>query len=147
MPSMFDNATRAEFRQRIGSLTPNATRKWGRMSPQQVLCHLGDQLRVALGDIPTKPLAGPLRYSPFKQIVIGPLPWPHGAKSPPETWTTKPGEWERDKATLTELLERFGSRGSQQEWPDHPRFGSMTRDLWGRLTCKHFNHHLTQFSA
>ena len=147
MPSMFDAETRASFQKRIGSLTPDAKRRWGRMSPRQVLSHLGDQLRVALGEIPTKPMGGPLRYPPFKQLVIGPMPWPHGASSSPETWTTAPGEWERDKATLRELVERFGARASETEWPDHPRFGRMSRELWGKLTCKHFNHHLTQFSA
>ena len=147
MPSMFDSATRAEFQKRLASLTPNARRQWGRMSPHQALCHLGDQLRIALGDIPTKPIGGPLRYTPFKEFVIGPMPWPHGVKSAPETWTTRPAEWERDMTTLRELLERFGSSASQEQWPDHPRFGRMSRDLWGRLTCKHFNHHLRQFSA
>ena len=147
MPSMFDGATREQFHQRIQKLTPQSERKWGKMSPHQALCHLSDQLRVGLGDIPTKPIAGPLRYTPFKQFVIGPMPWPHGAKSPPETWTTKPAEWNRDLATLRELLERFGSRASQDSWPDHPVFGTMTRELWGRLACKHFNHHLRQFSV
>jgi hypothetical protein len=147
MPSMFDSATRAQFQRRIASLTPSSARRWGRMSPQQMVCHLSDQVRVALGDIPTTPMRGPMRYWPLKQIVIGPLPWPHGAKSPPETWTTKPGEFERDKATLRELLDRLGSRSTQTEWPDHPLFGKMTRQLWGELTCKHVNHHLTQFGA
>jgi hypothetical protein len=147
MPSMFDSATRAQFQRRIASVTPSSARRWGRLSPQQMVCHLSDQVRVALGDIPTTPMRGPMRYWPLKQIVIGPLPWPHGAKSPPETWTTKPGEFERDKATLRDLLDRLGSRSTQTEWPDHPLFGKMTRQLWGQLTCKHFNHHLTQFSA
>jgi hypothetical protein len=147
MASMFDAATRQTFLRRIATLTPDGPRRWGRMSPHQMVCHLGDQLRVALGDIPTKPISGPMRYKPFKQLAIGPMPWPHGAKSPPETWTTKPAEWNRDVATLRELLERFGGLANQSSWPDHPLFGTMTGDLWSRLTCKHFDHHLRQFSA
>ena len=147
MPSMFDSATRAEYQRRIASLTPSMARKWGRISAQQMVCHLSDQVRMALGEIPTTPIPGPMRYWPIKHLVIGPLPWPHGAKSPPESWTSRPGEFEGDKTTLRELLERFGSRAPQSEWPDHPLFGNMTRELWGQLTCKHFNHHLTQFGA
>src|SRR5437868_5460604 len=108
MPSVFDSTTRAELERRIASVSPNSPRRWGRMSPQQMVCHLSDQVRVALGDLPTKPMSAPLRYWPLKQFVIGPLPWPHGAKSPPETRTTKPGEFARDKATLNELLVRLG---------------------------------------
>jgi hypothetical protein len=147
MPSMFDDDTRGQFQRRIETLTPQAQRRWGKRSPHQIVCHLADQLRMALGDIPTKPIAGPLRYSPIKQLAIGPLPWPRGAKSPPESWTTNPVEWKRDVTTLRQLLERFATRSAQTEWPDHPLFGSMSRDLWGRLTCKHFDHHLRQFGA
>jgi hypothetical protein len=147
MASMFDSQTRGEFQTRIARLTPQAERRWGKMSPHQIVCHLSDQLRMALGTIQTTPIPGILRYSPVKQLAIGPLPWPHGAKSPPESWTTNPAEWTRDVATLRQLLDQFGSSTQQDNWPEHPIFGRMTRDLWGRLTCKHFDHHLRQFSV
>jgi hypothetical protein len=147
MPIMFDAETRAQFQQRIASLTPQANRRWGRLSPNEMVCHLSDQLRMALGDIKTTPTPGPLWFPPLKWLVIGPMPWPHGAKGARESFTTRPATWDRDVATLRELLDRFGARGDQENWPDHPRFGPMTRDHWGRLTCKHFNHHLRQFSA
>jgi hypothetical protein len=147
MPTMFDADTRRHFQQRIESLTPQARRRWGRLTPSEMVCHVSDQLRMALGEIPTKPVPSLMRYAPIKRLVIGPLPWPHGAKGAAETFTTRPVDWEQDVALLGELLERFGARGAQETWPDHPLFGQMSRDLWGRLTCKHLNHHLRQFSA
>ena len=148
MPSMFEATTRAEFQHRIASLTPDAQRRFGRMTPHQMVCHLGDQLRVALGEIPSRPIRGLIRYPPLKQFVIDVMPWPKGrVQAPPEAFTTAPGIWQRDVATLSELLERFGGRRSQREWPPHPLFGRMSGSLWARLTCRHFDHHLTQFGC
>jgi hypothetical protein len=117
------------------------------MSPHEMVCHLSDQLRLALGELPARPIPGPLRYSPVKQLVISVLPWPKGAKSPPESFTARPTEWERDVSTLRDLLEQFGSRVGQRDWPDHPLFGRMSASLWTRLTCRHFDHHLRQFES
>lgn len=90
MPSsMFDPSERARFQERIRSLHPDAQRRWGRMTSAQMVCHLIDQLRIALGELPARPISGALRYPPFKQIVINVLPWPKGRiQGPPEAFTT-----------------------------------------------------------
>jgi DinB family protein len=147
MPSMFDAETRQTFHRRIERLTPEVPARWGRMSAHKMVCHLGDQLRLGLGAIPARPIPGLLRHAPVKQLVIDVLPWPHGAKSPPESFTTAPSEWQADVVRLRELLEQFGARASDQRWPDHPLFGRMSGALWGRLTCRHFDHHLRQFGV
>ena len=149
MPSsMFDPDVRAAFHERIRSLRPDAQRRWGRMTSGQMVCHLIDQLRIALGELPTRPISGLLRYPPFKQIVINVLPWPKGRiQGPPEAFTTVSSQWAQDLPRLQQLLEEFGRRGAQTEWALHPQFGSMSGRLWGQLTCRHFDHHLTQFSA
>jgi hypothetical protein len=146
MASMFDTATRERFQTRIGALRPDAERQWGRMNASQMVCHLADQLRVALGQIPTRPIRGLLRYPPFKQLVVDVLPWPKGrVQAPPEAFTTAPGVWERDVAVLRQLLDQFAAREGQRQWPPHPKFGKMSGGLWSRLTCRHFDHHLRQF--
>jgi hypothetical protein len=40
---------RAEILQRIEALTPRSERGWGRMTPHQMVCHLSDACRAALG--------------------------------------------------------------------------------------------------
>ena len=50
MPSMFNAATRDKFRKRIDKLSPTSERRWGTMSSEKMICHLGDQVRLALGE-------------------------------------------------------------------------------------------------
>jgi hypothetical protein len=115
--SMFDPGVRARFQERIRSLGPHAKRRWGRMTSSQMVCHLIDQLRIALGELPTRPVSGAVRYPPFKQLVINVLPWPKGRiQSPPEAFTTISSEWEKDLTQLQQLLEEFGRREAQTEW-------------------------------
>jgi hypothetical protein len=146
-PSMFHAATRERFQRRIDRLTPGSERQWGKMSVDQMVCHLSDQLRLALGELSARPVAGPMRFAPIRRFAIDYLPWPHGTKGPRETFSSQPVGLQSDISKLRALVERFGSRGVQREWPDHPLFGRMSGPLWGRLTCKHFDHHLRQFGA
>jgi hypothetical protein len=86
---MFDSSVRSAFQRRIAALRPDAQRRWGLMTAPQMVCHLSDQIRIALGHLPTQPVAGPLRYPPMKQIVIDVLPWPKGRiEGPPEAFST-----------------------------------------------------------
>ena len=41
---------RAEILRRIEALTPRSERRWGRMTPHQMVCHLSDACRAALGE-------------------------------------------------------------------------------------------------
>jgi len=146
--SMFDPWVRARFQERICSLHPDSQRRWGRMTCSQMVCHLIDQLRIALGELPTQPVSGIVRYPPFKKLVINVVPWPKGRiQGPAEAFTTVSSEWEKDWARLQQLLEEFGRRQAQREWAPHPMFGRMSGLLWSQLTCRHFDHHLTQFGA
>ena len=148
MASMFDDNVRAAFESRIRLLRQDSQRRWGRMNAKQMVCHISDHLRISLGDIPAKPAASPLRYPIVKHLVIDVLPWPKGRiQGPPEAFITSPTDWQRDITALLDLLQRFGKEKSRLHWPLHPMFGAMTGPLWSRLTCRHFNHHLTQFGA
>ena len=148
MQSMFDDDTRRLFIGRIGRLRPDATRQFGKMNVHQMVCHLAAQLRITLGDIPAKPVPGPLRFPPIKYLVIDVLPWPKGRiKGPPEAFLTPVIEWDRDISELKQLLERFAESRTHESWADHPMFGTMSGPLWARLTSRHFDHHLKQFGV
>ena len=41
---------RAEILRRIEALTPESERRWGRMTAHQMVCHLSDACRAALGE-------------------------------------------------------------------------------------------------
>ena len=129
-------------------LAPDAPRRWGRMSAPQMVAHLTDQMRHALGDAPVKARRGPLRWSAVRLASIYLLPWPKGrVRGPSEAFSTQPVSWPEDVAALEKLVERFVDRGPGASWPDHALFGRMTGSDWGVFVHKHFDHHLRQFGV
>ncbi len=118
------------------------------MTAPRMVGHLGDQLRLALGEIEVPATRSPLRFTPIKQLLIYFLPWPKGKiKAPPVALATDPGPWEKDVATLRALLERFAGFEPAGSWAPHPFFGTMSRRLWAGLTRRHFDYHLRQFGV
>jgi hypothetical protein len=143
---------RAEIVQRIASIGPECRRRWGTMTVGQMICHLSDAFRVALGDRPAKPLENRYTGWPMKWLALSlPLPWPHGVSTVPECDAkiggTPPAELERDKSELLELLDRFATPSSGLEQRAHPFFGKMTEKEWLRWGYLHCDHHLRQFGA
>jgi hypothetical protein len=148
MPSLFDPAARSALRQRVDRLRPDSPRQWGRMSAHEMVCHVSDQLRVALGDLPTQPKPMFLSNRALRQLFVYWLPWPKGKiPTAPEMLTSRPAEWDRDVAALRELLDRFAVRRPHEAWAVHPAFGPLSGREWGRLCHKHTDYHLQQFGV
>jgi len=148
MRTILDEGDRAGLLRRFRSLRPDTPPRWGRMSASQMLTHLSDQLRHALGDASAAAQPGPLWWPGIKQIVMYWLPWPRGrVNGPPEAFLTQPTEWAGDLATFEALLARFVAQRERTEWPGHALFGPMTRTSWGRFSHRHFDYHLKQFGA
>jgi hypothetical protein len=143
---MWDDA--AEITERVSHVAPDAVARWGRFSAPQMICHLADSLKMALGDLPVRSKRLPIRYPPLKQFIIYVVPFPKGAPTAPELIARQPRDWNADVADLRTLIDRFEQRGSSQTlWPEHPAFGTMTRRAWGVLVYRHMDHHLKQFGA
>lgn len=146
MYSLFDPEGAQRLLQRFHRLTPGHSRHWGTMSANQMICHLSDQLRVALGEIPSQPRGNIFWRTFIKWIVLYiSIPMPKGAPTTPEMKTTPPRQWEADKAEFLRLFEAFRQRGAGGNWSPHPKFGPLTGTQWGRLAGKHIDHHLRQF--
>ena len=69
----------ADVLQRLRTLRPDSARRWGRMSAHQMVCHVADAFRMALGDKPVSPVRGlvpalVLRWG----ALYAPVPWPRG---------------------------------------------------------------------
>jgi hypothetical protein len=76
------------------------------------------------------------------------VPLPKGkVQSLPVFLESQPEDWEKDKAILIRLIDRFLESRNQEEWPMHPFFGHLTGRDWARVTWRHSNHHLSQFGV
>jgi hypothetical protein len=69
--SMFDSDCREQMLARLHRLTPESQRRWGRMSAPQMIAHLSDQMRHALGDVPVAARPGILRWAPVRYCGFG----------------------------------------------------------------------------
>jgi hypothetical protein len=146
--TLFDPGARAALQVRVDRLVPELPRRWGRMSAHHMVCHVSDQLRVALGDLPTEARPMFLRNRALRELFVHWLPWPKGkVQTTPEMLSSRPGEWARDVAELRALLDRFAARAPDGTWAAHPAFGAMSGREWGRLCHKHLDYHLQQFGT
>ena len=149
MKSIFHPSDLQELRRRLAAMSPESTRRWGRMNAQQAVCHLNDWFKGVLGDrpIPGKapgPVIKLLRFLAFNT----PIPWPRGFPTAPmqdqEKGGTAPAEFAADRTELDALMVRFAEQGGVGLLP-HNRWGTMSRGMWGRYGYRHVNHHLRQF--
>jgi hypothetical protein len=145
--TMWNASDRKELGDRLSRLEPGASRRWGTMTAPQMLAHLTDALRMAVGEIaiPSKKL--PIRYTPLKQLIIYWLPFPKGAPTAPEIVSRVAADWPSECATLAGLMQRFAERDRAARWPDHPAFGRLTGNAWGVLVYRHMDHHFRQFGV
>jgi len=137
-----------ELRRRLARLEPASARQWGTMTPHEMLCHLGDSFLAVLGDRPASSNETWLSRTVVKWIALQTsLPWPHGVPTRPEVdqkiGGTKPVEFERDRKSVFDLLQRFVRPDTR--YGRHPGFGAMTRDEWMLWAYGHVDHHLRQF--
>jgi hypothetical protein len=147
--SLRDPAGRSAILDRLSRLTPSHERRWGKMDPAQLLPHLADGLRMALGEKKSegKPRCG-LGRAIFRSLAIHRLPWPEGKiQSPPGAFRTPSAGWEQDRQTVMGLIERLAVAESGQLAVEHPTFGRMKPRDWDVLQFRHLDHHLRQFGV
>lgn len=135
---------------RLSRLTPDRERRWGTMTPNEMLCHLSDAFRTALGELRPAPIPAMfgLRGPVVKWVALSlPLPWPHGIKGPaevdPKRNGNKPAEFAGDRERVQTMAMRLVDEAGDET--PHPMFGSMTRADWLRWGWLHMDHHLRQF--
>ena len=143
---------RTEIAHRLATVHAGSAARWGRMSAHQMICHLCDSCRVALGERSVSPATGLLQRTLVKWIALYvPLPWPAGIATRPEVdqehGGTRPGEFAADVSELEALLARVAAQTAAADTAVHPIFGKMSRAAWLRWAYLHADHHLRQFGA
>jgi len=150
MKTMARPADKAEIVRRLKTVRPECTRRWGRMSAHQMVCHLSDAFRLVTHQKAASPATGIVQVTLIKWIALYvPFRWPQGVPTRPEmdqqVEGTKPGDFDADLADLESLLERITTLQRDYDWPAHPIFGRMSESAWMRWAYLHVDHHLRQF--
>ena len=144
--TLLDRDDCAALIQRLQRVRPDAAPAWGTLTAPRMLCHVADQMRVALGDVPCQPAHTLATRTLLKFLVVNTgLRPPRGKiRTAPEMLASQPATWDADVATCVELARRIGAGSAHAV---HPTFGPLSPEEWGRLSWKHVNHHLVQFGA
>jgi len=150
-------ANKQQIVERLGKIQPSSARQWGRMTVNQMICHLSDSFRVTMGlkfarasRIAVAPIPLPRWF--VKWVALGTsIPWPRELQTRPEVDAerggTPPSQFDQDKAELFRLLDRFTRQPRDFELQPHPMFGNMSEGDWMRWGYLHMDHHLRQFGA
>src|ERR1700682_6106886 len=64
MRSMWGDDSRREIKDRVARVTPDCKAQWGKLSAPQMVCHLAESLKMALGEPPVERKRLPIRYPP-----------------------------------------------------------------------------------
>jgi len=150
MPTIFDPDSAKAIHLRLDRLAPDAPPLWGRMSASQMVCHLTDSCKVALGETATTLKPGILSNRLVRWLIISVFPFPRGkAPTSREFLLTRPADWEADRRTFRQYFDRVQAKGQdpQAKWNVHPSFGAMGSAQYGKLMHKHMDHHLRQFGV
>ncbi len=146
-----DTAVQQSLVLRLKNLNPESEALWGSMSVEEMLPHMNDSFRIALGmkDVVVK---SSFFWSVIaKKAVLYILPsMPRNAATAPELHPRKKGSPARDfhteQAYLEQMISVFRERESEKLKP-HPLFGRMSKKEWSGLLAMHLDHHFRQFGV
>lgn len=147
MPSIADPARLSQLERRLAALRPGSVRRWGTLTPAEMLCHLSDSTAHVLGSATREP--GPSRPL-FRWLALRTgLPWPRGrptmAHLDPRREGTRPDDLERDRRRVLEGLRAVAAAAPGMLPASHFVFGAMRHEDWGYWAYRHTDHHLRQF--
>jgi uncharacterized protein DUF1569 len=152
MKSLARPRDRDELIQRLRRLRADSTRRWGRMSAHQMVCHLNDSLLVATGQRAVSHAISLPSRTIIKWIALYlPLRWPPGILTRPEidqeAGGTRPIDFAADVARQVALIEDVARQPQKLRGSVHPIFGRMSERTWLRWAYLHTDHHLRQFGT
>ena len=141
----------AEIRRRLKTVSPDSSRRWGRMTAHQMVCHLSDSFLTMTGRRHASTATGPVQRTILKWVALYlPVSWPAGLETRPELdqaiGGTRPVDFATDIARLDTLCVEF-TVDIDSGGRVHPIFGPMSKSDWLRWAYLHMDHHLRQFGS
>ena len=153
MRRLDNDANKDVLLRRLRQVTPNSQRRWGKMTPHQMICHLNDSFKSVIGE---REVAGDKSNLLTRTVVRwlalnAPLKWPHGVPTMPENdqerGGTPPEDFKRDVDALVLIIDRVTRAERDFQWRRHPLFAEMAERDWMRWGYLHVDHHLRQFGV
>jgi hypothetical protein len=145
MKSILNQETLAEVKDRLNKLNDNSERQWGKMTPGQMAKHCQRPLEIMLGHNHYNLKPNWLVNMFFKKSMYSDKLWRKNLPTVKRFKETKERDFAAEKAKLNTMLDELGSQLNKESWGDHPAFGKMTNEQWGKMQYKHLDHHLRQF--
>lgn len=150
--NIFNQVAYETILRRINDLKLDSKRQFGTLSVNEMLCHVADQLRLAVGFIPIA-LQGNRFSRYFKKVIV--LRFNSIPREKIETMKevnpqkegTKPVNFVDDRVTLVKLLDYIVNHQGDYTFQAHPMFGELSQKQWGKLIYIHLDHHLKQFGV
>ncbi len=147
MLSLHDAECRESLLVRVDALTTDSTRRWGKMTVDQMLWHLNASLSIGLGKLQAEVMRLPLPRAVLKFGALY-LPFPRGrVQAIPETIASRRYDLDEERQRFHSLAAEFAAVPLDAPWRDHPIVGGLSGRGWSRLQAKHADYHLVQFSA
>ena len=148
MKTIFRDNVRNELIKRMEHVTPLSERRFGRMTPDQMINHTNVVLAYFLGTTSGKFRGIGIRGILIKWALITFFSIPPGAGKVPRGYESLESyDMDAEKRRFEDLLQKMSEIQDRKEWPKHPLFGSMTAWQCGRFLWKHTDHHLRQFGV
>ena len=138
---------------RLRQLKTDSRRRWGKMTPHQMICHLNDSFGSVIGEREVSSRKSNLLTRTIVRwlALYAPLKWPHGVPTMPENdqerGGTPPEDFKHDVEALALMIERVTSPQKDFQWRRHPLFDEMSERDWMRWGYLHVDHHLRQFGG
>jgi hypothetical protein len=153
MKRLDNQSDKAMLLHRLRQVTAESPRRWGKMTPHQMICHLHDSFKSVIGE---REVLGDKSNLLTRTVVrwialYAPLKWPHGVPTMPENdqeqGGTPPEDFRRDLDALAVMVERVTAAERDFQWRRHPLFAEMSERDWMRWGYLHVDHHLRQFGV
>ena len=149
---LLDRDNLAFFRERLMDIHSTDQRRWGNLTPVELIRHLRRSVEISLGEgepvkITSIPLVSPLLGVLLFRVFTS---WPRGKIKVPKSMTPDPeGDIIEERLALFETMERFID--TAEEDPRRPApspvCGMVTLKYYRRIHGVHLRHHLRQFGV
>jgi hypothetical protein len=150
LPNVFTKDVTAQIIQRINTLTPETSAKWGKMNVSQMLAHCNVTYEMAYENKHKKPNAFVrfLLKMVVKNVVVTETPYKPNGSTAKQFIISDEREFEKEKARLIAYISQTQELGeSHFEQKESHSFGVLNAIEWNNMFYKHLNHHLTQFGV